>query len=264
MLYIRCVVSLAAVLAVVSPASALTSFSGSTGLIYVPTADVVPNSSFAFGGVITDYQAFPGKSFSHFQGDNKPSFYFAGYLTLGFVPRVEVTIRGNGMPWSEGPAGPDGPFYTDGMFSAQILLLRGGGKMPSLAVGIQDAYGFLIFNALYGVATWRTHVWGPGLTEFTLGWASDVYDEHIGTRDADSAYEVVHVLNGLLLGVEQPLTDRYSLLAEYDSVALNVGFRLRIASWCILDLAAARWSVANLRDWRVRGFAAHLHFDGKL
>jgi hypothetical protein len=243
---------------------AATSLTGSTGLIFVPVANVVPDASFAFGGLMTDYQGFPGKGFSYFRKD-RPSFYFAGYLTLGYIPRVEITVRGNGMPSTVGPAGPSNDsFYTDGMLSIQALVWRGGDRVPSVAIGIQDSYGFMIFNALYTVFSWDVPISKGHHAQITAGWAFDWYSINQGTRDDGSYYGVHHVLSGPIAGVEYPVRQWASILVEFDSHALNTGARFRLANWCTLDLAAVRWGVESLARWEVRGFAAHLHFDGTL
>ncbi len=243
---------------------AATSLTGSSGLIFVPTARVVEDSHFSFGGVITDHQAFPAKDFSHFTiPENVPSFYFAGYLTLGFTPRLEVTIRGNGMPSAAGPSGTVESIYTDGMLSAQALLVRGSGTLPSIAVGMQDMYGFLLFNATYATLTWDVET-SAGTTALTAGWAVDWWDRHRGTTDEDSSYEVNHVLVGPFAGIEHRVRPWASILAEYDTHSLNAGVRLRPLPWVTIDLAAARWEWARMKDWEAAGFAAHLHFDGNL
>ncbi len=248
----------------VDGAGGATSLTGSTGLLFVPSAAVTRNERFAFGGVVTDYQAFPAKDFEEFRKD-LPTFYFGGYLTVGFIPRLEVTIRGNGMPGTVGPGGADaevGPYYTDGMMSMQVLLVRGSGLVPSVGAGLQDMYGFMLFNAMYAVATWRSPDSGSGAVEVTVGWAVSWYDTHRGTGDED--FEVNHVLDGFMAGVFYPVTHRTGVVVEYDSRSLNAGVRLRLAPWCTLDLAAPRWGLDQLARRRIRGFAAHLHFDGEL
>ena len=242
----------------VSGATALT---GSTGLLFVPTANVTANECFSVGGVITDYQAFPARRCETFRGD-RPSFYFAGYVSIGYIPRVEITLRGNGMPSTNGPAEQVGPFYTDGMLSMQVLLYRGAGWRPSVGVGLQDIYGFMLFNALYGVATWSVPLpERPDLT-VTVGVAVDWYDTNRGTSDVD--FEVNHVMEGPVVGLEYPALRWLATVMEYDSGSLNVGLRLRPVPWCTLDVAAARWGLDQLARGRLRGFAAHLHFNGRL
>ena len=239
---------------------AATGVTGSTGLLFVPIADVTPNEHFTFGGMIMDYQAFPGKRFSYFR-DNKPSFYFGGYLSIGYVPRLEVTIRGNGMPSATGP-GKTGPFYTDGMISMQVLAHRGSGLMPSVGFGMQDMYGFMLFNALYGVMTWTLPHTDAGLVVISAGWAVDWYSKNQGTSDED--WDVNHVMDGFMVGMEYPVRRWLAMLVEDDSRSLNVGMRLRPVSWCTFDVAALRWGLDQLARRRFRGFAAHLRFDGEM
>lgn len=250
----------AAWLVLAGRATASTAFTGSTGLIFVPTAEVTPNEHFAFGGILMDYQAFPGKKFAYFK-DNKPSFYFGGYLTIGYIPRLEVTIRGNGMPWAVGP-GRTGPFYTDGMISVQLLAYRGSGRLPSIGFGMQDMYGFMLFNALYGVATWKIPRKDVGSVVISAGWAVDWYNKNQGTADED--WDVNHVMNGPLIGVEYPVRPWVASLVEYDSRSINIGMRFRPVTWCTFDIAALRWGLDQMARQRVRGFAAHLHFDGRI
>lgn len=241
-------------------ADAATALTGSTGLLFVPTAEVTANEHFAFGGMLMDYQAFPGKKLSWFR-ENKPSFYFGGYLTIGYIPRVEITIRGNGMPSATGP-GRTGPFYTDGMISVQVLAHKGAGYVPSVGFGMQDMYGFMLFNALYGVMTWTFSGPGAGPAVISVGWAVDWYNKNQGTQDED--WDVNHVMNGFMAGVEYPVRRWMATLVEYDSRSLNLGMRLRPVSWCTFDIAAVHWGLDQLARQRLRGFAAHLHFDGAI
>ena len=248
-----------AILAVCGESRAETGLTGSTALLYVPVADVVPNERFSFGGLIADYQAFPSKQFSYFRV-NKPSAYFSGYATIGYIPRLEITVRGSGMPSAMGPAGT-GPFYTDGMISMQALLFRGRGRVPSIGAGFQDMYGFMIFNALYGVVTWS--VPGEhGNAVITGGWAVDWYDRNRGTADVN--YIVPHVINGFFAGGAYPIRKWVDGIAEYDSRSLNVGMRFHPVSWCTLDLAAVRWGLDRMARGQVAGFTAHLCFSGHL
>jgi hypothetical protein len=253
--------AIAAILALVATARGATSLTGSTGLLFVPTAGVRANECFSFGGVITDYQAFPAKHFGEFRAD-RPSFYFGGYLAIGYIPGLEITVRGNGMPDTKGPAADVGPYYTDGMISAQALLYRGEGAWPSIGVGLQDIYGFMLFNAMYAVLTWRVPSDNVHALEITVGWAVDWYDTHRGTSDVD--FDVVHIMDGPLFGVEFPVGWSTAAIAEYDSRSLNLGFRVRPAEWYTIDLAVARWGLDQLARRRVRGFAAQLHFDGPI
>jgi len=240
---------------------AATALTGSTGLLYVPVADVTPNERFSFGGVIGDYQAFPAKKFSHFR-EHPPDFYFSGYMNVGYIPRLEVTVRGNGMPGSRGPAEDVGPFYVDGMVSVQVLVYRGSRRLPALAFGVQDMYGFLLFNAAYTVVTWK--IGGPHRQPVLIsaGWAVDWMRKHQGTTEP--GFEVNHVMDGFLLGTECPVRPWVATIVEYDSRSLNVGLRFRPVPWCTFDAAAVRWGLDQLARRRIRGFAAQLHFDGRL
>ncbi len=228
----------------------------------MPVADVVRSDHFAFGGMIADAQAFPGKSFSHFAEDNPADFYFAGYLTIGYIPRLEITVRGNGMPGTVGPSTDVGPFYTDGMFSAQLLAWRGSEYIPSIAFGLQDIYGFMIFNAAYGVATWCIQQSHSQPISVTVGWAVDWYDKNIGTSDTD--FVPNHIMNGVFVGVEYPVHHWVSALIEYDSRSTNLGLRFQPASWVRIDVAAVRWGLSELARRRIQGFSAQLCFVGKL
>jgi len=212
--------------------------------------------------MIADAQAFPGKTFSYFAEEYPADFFFAGYLTIGYIPRLELTVRGNGMPGTEGPSTDVGPFYTDGMFSAQLLAWRGSGYVPSIAFGLQDIYGFMIFNAAYGVATWQLLRDDNQPISITVGWAVDWYNKNIGTSDTD--YVPNHIINGMLVGVEYPIRRWISTLMEYDSRSVNMGLRFQPVKWITIDIASVRWGLDQLARRRIRGFSAQLHFDGRL
>jgi len=249
-----------AVVAAGGAAGASTSLTGSTGLLFVPEAEVVPSDHFAFGGVITDAHAFPARGFSWFADNNLPSSFFSGYLTIGYVPRLEITVRGNGMPGTAGPSEDVGPYYTDGMISAQLVAWRGGGRIPSVAVGLQDIYGFMIFNAAYAVCTWKVPLDGAGELSFTVGWAVDWYDRNVGTQDVE--WEPNHVIDGPLAGLEYPVRRWLSTIVEYDSRSVNLGARIHPTTWVTLDVAAVRWGLDEMAAGRIKGFGAHLVFNG--
>lgn len=238
---------------------AATGLTGSTALLYVPVADVVPNERVVLGGLVADYQAFPSKQFSYFRA-HKPSSYFSGYCTIGFIPRLEITVRGSGMPDAMGPA-DTGPFYTDGMASMQAVVVRGSGKVPSVGIGLQDMYGFMLFNALYGVATWSVPC-ERGAAVITAGWAVDWYDRNRGTADVN--YVVPHVMNGFMAGVSYPIRHWADGIAEYDSRSVNLGLRIHPVEWCNLDIAATRWGLDQLARRKISGFTAHLNLNTHL
>lgn len=241
-------------------ADAATSLSGSTGYLYVPRADVAPSETWAFGGLITDPQGFPARQAPMFSGSKRPDYYFSGYVTVGYLPRLEITVRGNGMPGTAPPGENVGKFYRDGMASFQLVAHRGGGRVPSIGIGIQDFFGFMLFNAAYLVATWEMPTNSGDHMTFTVGWVVDWYNKNIGTED--DYYPPHHTMSGPVAAMEIPLLSRLAVLAEYDSRAFNTGLRARPFRWVTVDVAAVRCGLDQFARGRVRGFAAHVSFNG--
>ena len=200
------------------------SLGGMTGLFNVPTADVSSDGTFLFGyNVIDRHWAYEGRE--HI--DNRIWF-----LTVGFLPRVEVSVRATALPGEslieEVPVDA-----VDRSASARLRILDES-VWPAISVGIDDVKGTRRFHSLYGVAT-RTLKAGsfPVRAQISAGY---------GLRTLDAAR---YLLDGGFGGVDLQVGDWISGIAEYDSEKWNGGIRLRILSRIDAQLAFLNMETAS-------------------
>lgn len=133
-----------------------TSMSGSTGLIRIPTGEVLPYMQYVLGINQVDRKYRP------YFADNERGDSVAHFFTAGVLPRVEVTARITnhdgklGVQFREDISEGRGGWNFDRMFSIQALLARQTERWPvSLAAGYQDLTGTGVFRSRYLVATHR-------------------------------------------------------------------------------------------------------------
>lgn len=184
---------------------------GMSGLVGVPSAAVLPDGHVRLGASWIDEEwAYQGR------GEMDNEIY---YVTFGFLPRVEVSVRATHLPeltlLSTGNA-----IVVDRLASGRLLLRRGG-RGPAVAVGIDDVRGTRLFHSLYAVATERVRV-GPGALELTVGYGSDALV-------AD-----VHVLDGVFGGVAVRPVPWAAAQLDFDTEKWNSGVALT---------AFGRWTV---------------------
>ena len=122
------------------------SLAGTSGLINIPTADILEDGEIVFGA------SYMESNYTHFDDVVYPITPLG--LVLGYLPGLELSARLtviNGAPPQTAGLGD----YKDGMASVQIRLKREGRYLPAVALGARDVYGFALFNALYGVISKR-------------------------------------------------------------------------------------------------------------
>lgn len=179
-----------------------TSMSGSTGLVRIPTAEVVPHGYYTVG---IDRVGYPHRSYRRNLVGTVSSF-----ATLGVLPHVEVTTGLTNIqdrPWFQYRpyfSGGRGGWNQDRMLSIQGVPLRQGHGVPfSLAIGQQDVTGTGVFNCGYVVATRRSPRLG-----LHLGYG--------GGR-----------LGGLFGGADFEALRDVHLLLDHDGERANAGIALR-------------------------------------
>lgn len=210
------------------------SLGGTSGLIHIPTAEV-----------LSDQQVTVGLGYVHRQAaylergrcDNYPV-----YIVLGYLPRLEFSA---GVTFVPGTKSYDGTnTYKDGVVSLQYLVLKERKYLPALALGARDIYSFILLNTTYVVASksivakptihWRLHI----------GYGSDIIDHHLGVPKKDRQFPVGHTIVGLFGGLEINWKNRLSYVLEYDSQKMNTGFRFHwLRNWQ-LDLV-----LLNMEYW---------------
>jgi hypothetical protein len=182
------------------------SLNGTTGLANTPTAEILPDRSFRIGvAVIDEKWAYKERG----RADNE--IYF---VSVGFLPRIEVSVRATAFREVPFPRDSGVP-SVDRMGSARLLVLEEG-RLPALAVGIDDARGTRLFHALYIVATKSVLKTETVRARISAGYGSKALDAR------------GHVLDGFFGGTELTVSDRGSFLLDYDTEKVNAGIRFRV------------------------------------
>jgi hypothetical protein len=187
---------------VASYASAQTTY-GTTGLVKIPTADVVEFGKVFIGG---GYAADSVGRDTHRPRD------WSFFATIGLVPRVEAGLRLTyGTLFDKST--------TDRVLCAKCLLTRETHLIPATALGVQDMIGiFKNFNCLYAVCSKKLGFLGMEPVRLHLGYGTDWWD-YISNKARG------HRFIGLFGGVEVKAAPFLSLLAEYDADNVNLGAR---------------------------------------
>lgn len=184
-------------------AAAGPALNGMTGLVNTPTAEVLADGSVRLSATQVDEKwAFHGRG----RIDNR---IFA--VTLGFLPRTEVSIRATWLP-ELSLLELQSATVVDRLGAGRLLLLRESGLRPALAVGIDDVRGTRLFHSSYAVAT-RTLRGRRPVLRASVGY---------GTRILEAGE---YVLDGAFGGVEAGWGPASALL-DFDTEKWNSGARL--------------------------------------
>lgn len=114
------------------------SLNGTTGLFYIPTAEMMDDRTFLIG-----LNQIPGQYSLYGEGmhDNR-----AGYATLTFLPRLEIMFRYTHLDnWRNGPYGT---YFPDRMIAVRVQVLKEKkGFQPAVLFGSHDLGKGLGFSA---------------------------------------------------------------------------------------------------------------------
>jgi len=182
------------------------SLGGMTGLINIPSADILSDGAFRIGySVYAKEQAYELRD----RADNEVI-----HVALGFLPRVEVMIRATlfpGVTQVEGVKIPN----VDRMAAGKVLVLREG-RGPAIAVGLDDPTGTRRFHSLYAVASKSFLTWDSGRgVRLTAGYGSTALNAKR------------HILDGLFGGADLRFAP-FSGIVEYDTEKWNAGARVLV------------------------------------
>lgn len=166
---------------------------GSTGLINTPTAATVADGTVKVGYLQT--QGYNPLT----RGVGKLE---VSYLTIGFLPRLEVTGR-----LTQRALTPTSPRLDklDRSANVKLQLVPEGGHSPALAFGIDDVAGNKLNRAMYVVGSKQS-----GRTRVHLGYGRDR-------------------LAGVFLGVDEKVTATLTAMAEWDTDDVNSGLRFQLS-----------------------------------
>ena len=146
----------------------LINLTGVTGFVNTPWAGVLADRRLEVG-----YSKVPRKWAYDHRGENDNEVY---YLTLGFLPRAEASVRWTVLPGLKTFSDilPESELTdTDYMASGRICLVPPRLNRPGLAVGAEDVKGTRRFHSTYVVSglPWRI---GQVQGRLSVGYAPDV------------------------------------------------------------------------------------------
>ncbi|MBN2012919.1 YjbH domain-containing protein [candidate division KSB1 bacterium] len=192
--------------------------SGTSSLINIPVARVIPHEKVAIG---ISYVHHRVAYLAHGQFDNYPI-----YMSLGYLPRIEISA---GVVFVPGEPSYDGTHtYKDGVISFQVLALKEHRYLPAIAIGARDIYSFILLNTSYLVAS-KTVVQNPTVQLLLhTGYGSDVINEHQGVPKHDKQHPVGHTIVGLFGGLELNVRPIGTFVLEFDSKKWNGGVKRQL------------------------------------
>lgn len=180
---------------------------GTTGLVSIPTARIIPDGKLALGVSYTDAKySFYGPKYAQ----------IAYYATAGYLPFLEVSLRATEFPdlaWSEA--------YRSGierMASVKLQVIKENRYFPSVVLGIHDIYGDSIkFNAQYIVMSKSI--------DFPLIGSMDIHIGH-APNPIKSSKIMDYSIKGAFGGIEKVLCPYLTAMMEYDSRKYNIGLKI--------------------------------------
>ncbi len=189
---------------------------GVTGLLDIPTAEVIEEMSFTIGA-----------GFNRDTFHNTFSDQWTVFMIVGFLPRMEVGLRLAGMPQLAVSPRPDYDFSynIDRSVTLKGLVLKESRFIPSLAVGIQDAFGTSRhYASFYFAASKRFNLYLLGRFVLHVGYGTRWWD-NVASIAAAYRYQ------GLFGGIDIPFTRYFSLYSEYDAQFFYLGTKITITSF---------------------------------
>jgi hypothetical protein len=197
------------------------SLNGTTGLIAIPTAEILRDGQIQFGANYVD------KEYNVRSSQNNQHRYFA---TLGYLPFLEVSLR-----WTRNYRirfeKPPQEWPGDRGASVRVKFLSEKGRRPSLVLGAHDfftAFGeqeAVWFNSFYLVGTKNIQCGGlPAHIGVHMGYGTDwLKAKH-------------HDFVGLFGGVSMKYKCFPMFMLEYDAEKVNGGIRIIQVSAAFLNM----------------------------
>jgi hypothetical protein len=194
------------------------SLAGTSGLINIPTAEVISDQQVTIGlGYVNRHSAY----LENGSCDNYP---FS--IVIGYLPRLEFSAGVNFVPGRKSYDGTK--TYKDGVVSLQYLMLKERKHLPALAIGARDIYSFILLNTTFIVASKTILQKTKTGLRFHLGYGSDIIDHHLGVPKQDRNYPVGHTIVGLFGGLEINWSGKIIYMLEYDTRRINAGLRFNL------------------------------------
>ena len=179
---------------------------GTTGLVCIPTAQVIPNGKMTLGMAYTDAK------YSDYIPGYKQIAYFA---TFGYLPFLEIGLRLTQLP--DFMAREAYGSTKDRMVSAKLRVIKESHLIPSLVLGIHDLYGNGIFNAQYLAMSKSMDLPILRLMSIHIGYSSNIIK-----------YNKVknYSMEGAFAGIEKVFCKYLTAMLEYDTQKYNFGLKI--------------------------------------
>ena len=182
---------------------------GTTGLVCIPTAQVIPNGKMTLGMAYTDAK------YSRHSPEHKQIAYFA---TFGYLPFLEIGLRLTQFPDFIEPKAYGSA--KDRMVSAKLRVIKESYLIPSLVLGVHDLYGNAVkFNAQYLVMSKSTDLPILGPMGIHVGYSSNII-KYNKVRNYNYSME------GAFAGIEKVFCKYLTAMLEYDTQKYNFGLKI--------------------------------------
>jgi hypothetical protein len=183
---------------------------GTTGLVCIPTACIIPDGKLALGVAYTDAQ------YGWYSPKYTQVAYYAIYATIGYLPFLEVSLRVTQFPGLLEPKNYGSA--KDRMASVKLRIMKENRYFPSVALGICDIYGReLKFNAQYIVVSKSI--------DFPLLGSIGIHIGH--APNPIKSKKIKHYsMEGAFAGIEKVLCPYLTAMLEYDSRKYNIGLKI--------------------------------------
>ena len=182
------------------------SLTGTTGLVTIPTAEVLGDGMAFFGASFIDKEYLFIWESDQYDG-------FAGFVTVGYLPFLEL-----GLCLKRAPDYPP-PWQGlgDRIVTIRSRIVKESKFIPSILLGLHDPVGVKFSNSSYLVASRSFHLPRSAEMDLHLGYGVDWIK-------TDHRYQFL----GLFGGISIHLGKRIALMLEHDSRGLNFGVEISI------------------------------------
>lgn len=202
------------------------SLAGTSGLINIPTAEVIGDQQVTIG------LGYINRNSAYLETGRCDNFPF--YIVIGYLPRLEFSA---GVTFVPGQKSYDGTnTYKDGVVSLQYLLLKEKRFFPAIAIGARDVYSFTLLNTTFIVVSKTIRQKSNASFLFHLGYGSDIIDHHLGVPKSDRQFPVGHTIVGMFGGIEIRWKKTATWMFEYDTQRINLGFRFMLNPFFNFDV----------------------------
>lgn len=201
------------------------SLTGTTGLINIPTAEILTDGEIAIGANFMNRKIV----------ENENGKYDAVnyYVTMGFLPILEISLRITrfiNYPYKQS--------LGDRMPSIRLKLIKESEILPSMLIGAHDFIGTegaetVYYNSLYMAATKNYKITRRNMLSIHLGYGVDWLEAR------------KHQLKGFFGGISCDYEKIIRIMAEYDSERINFGLEANFLNHVKIIAALSDFNIFN-------------------